>query len=216
MQPQVQRSYYFTEKYLGLYRFVSYYYQARAIMRSRASTVLFIGVGDSMIVDLLKKDGGDKVVSLDIDASLDPDVVGDIRSLPFSDNSFDLVCAFEVLEHMPFEDSRKAIAEIARVAKRGAVISVPHRRTGIEFVIKFPFIRSLLKRDYLRLALLFPVRFNGFEDSGQHYWEIDWYTTSLKTFRNALEEFFSIEREETPVLDPYRRFFHLTKPFKNV
>jgi len=211
MQPQVQRSYYFTEKYLGLHRFISYYYQARAIMRSGASSVLFIGVGDSMIVELLKKDGHYSVTSLDIDPALSPDVVGDIKALPFEDDSFDLICAFEVLEHLPFEDSRKALGEIARVAKKGAVISVPHRRSGFEFVMKFPFMRSLIQHDYLRLALLFPVRFKGFEDSGQHYWEIDGYTTSLKTFRNALKAHFSIEREETPILDSYHRFFTLKK-----
>ena len=77
--------------------------------------------------------------------------------------------------------------------------------------MKFPFMRSLIHHDYLRLALLFPVRFKGFEDSGQHYWEIDGYTTSLKTFRNALKAHFSIEREETPILDSYHRFFTLKK-----
>ncbi len=43
--------------------------------------------------------------------------------LPFADNTFDLVLAIEVLEHLP--DPAQAIREIARVASDAVVISVP-------------------------------------------------------------------------------------------
>jgi SAM-dependent methyltransferase len=44
-------------------------------------------------------------------------------ALPFADNTFDLVLAIEVLEHLP--DPRQALLEIARVASDAVVISVP-------------------------------------------------------------------------------------------
>ncbi|GAA3600065.1 class I SAM-dependent methyltransferase [Kineosporia mesophila] len=52
-------------------------------------------------------------------------VVGDLRSLPLPDESFDRVIASEVLEHV--QDDAIAIAEIARVLKPGglAAITVP-------------------------------------------------------------------------------------------
>ncbi|MEY2472359.1 MAG: hypothetical protein QOK28_1688 [Actinomycetota bacterium] len=44
-------------------------------------------------------------------------------TLPFADNSFDLVMAIEVLEHVP--DPEQAMREIARVASGSVVLSVP-------------------------------------------------------------------------------------------
>ncbi len=47
---------------------------------------------------------------------------GDITSLPFSDQSFDVVICSEVLEHIP--DEAKAIQEITRVLKPGEILAV--------------------------------------------------------------------------------------------
>ncbi len=209
MAPQVRTGYYVSPKYASLERFISYYYQLKAVREQKPEKILFIGVGDGLIPGLLKASGLD-VTTLDFDESLRPDVLGDIRSLPFPDHAFDLVCAFEVLEHLPFDESAAAIREMARVSSKGAVIAVPHRRTAFECVIKFPGIRSVLKREFLDIAIRFPVKFPGFAVSKQYHWEIDGYTTKLAAFRGALADGgFRIEREETPVLDPYRRFFTL-------
>ena len=56
----------------------------------------------------------------------DADAVrGVISQLPFADNTFDLVCALDIVEHV--EDDESALAELSRVAKPGAklLISVP-------------------------------------------------------------------------------------------
>lgn len=47
---------------------------------------------------------------------------GSITELPFSDNSFDLVCAFDVIEHV--DDDQLAVNELKRVTKSGALIVV--------------------------------------------------------------------------------------------
>jgi SAM-dependent methyltransferase len=47
---------------------------------------------------------------------------GSILELDFSNNTFDLVCAFDVIEHV--EDDRLAVAEMRRVAKTGGVLFV--------------------------------------------------------------------------------------------
>lgn len=51
--------------------------------------------------------------------------LGEITALPFADESFDLVAAFDVIEHV--EDDRRVFAELARVLNPGAVLlcSVP-------------------------------------------------------------------------------------------
>jgi SAM-dependent methyltransferase len=47
---------------------------------------------------------------------------GSILELAFPDNTFDLVCAFDVIEHV--EDDRLAVAEMRRVARMGGVLFV--------------------------------------------------------------------------------------------
>ena len=51
-------------------------------------------------------------------------MVGDIYNIDAGDNSFDVVCSFEVMEHLHEPD--RALAEMARVARRAVVLSVPH------------------------------------------------------------------------------------------
>lgn len=51
---------------------------------------------------------------------------GSVTELPFEDKSFDVVGCFEVLEHLPGDLPRAALAEFARVARRAVVLSVPH------------------------------------------------------------------------------------------
>jgi len=50
---------------------------------------------------------------------------GSITELPFNDNKFDLVCAFDVIEHV--EDHQKAVDEMLRVCKINGInlITVP-------------------------------------------------------------------------------------------
>src|SRR5204862_417836 len=50
------------------------------------------------------------------------DVVGDAHSLPFRDNSFDRVFAFNVFEHLA--EPQKAAAEILRVLKPGGSVAI--------------------------------------------------------------------------------------------
>lgn len=47
---------------------------------------------------------------------------GSITELPFSVNSFDLVCAFDVIEHV--EDHELAVEEMKRVAKQNGILFV--------------------------------------------------------------------------------------------
>ena len=52
-------------------------------------------------------------------------VIGKVSCLPFADASFDLVCAFDIIEHV--EDDDGALSEVSRTAKPGGAVllSVP-------------------------------------------------------------------------------------------
>jgi len=61
-------------------------------------------------------------------------VPGEITDLPFSDGKFELVCAFDVIEHT--DDDRRVFGEVSRVLKEGGffIFSVPlHARLWTKF-----------------------------------------------------------------------------------
>lgn len=51
-----------------------------------------------------------------------PVVHGSILELPFADGEFDLVCAFDVVEHV--DQDGRAAAELARVCKTGGMVAI--------------------------------------------------------------------------------------------
>ena len=131
-------------------RWIHYFNQIRAVagaVRQRGNSldgfsVLEIGPSHGLVTGYLRKFGV-KVTTLDYKESYKPDVVGDVRMLPFADNSFEMAIACEVLEHMPFEDSLKALKELYRVTRRTVLISVPDaRRMLILFRLKIPFLKE--------------------------------------------------------------------------
>jgi SAM-dependent methyltransferase len=61
-------------------------------------------------------------------------VLGDVRSLPFSDASFDFVYAGGVIEH--FRDSGRAVGEMARVLRPGGRLLL----TAPAFTLSYPYL----------------------------------------------------------------------------
>jgi ubiquinone/menaquinone biosynthesis C-methylase UbiE len=55
--------------------------------------------------------------------------VGDIRALPFADQSFDVVVSHGVLDHVPMETAQKAAAEVHRVLRPNGLFYCDLRST---------------------------------------------------------------------------------------
>jgi len=95
-------------------------------------TILEVGAGDGLLINALRDRGYDPV-ALDISRSAlklikgDKLVQGNGASLPFLSNTFDLVLACEVLEHLPIPIYKKVLHEIERVAKKHIVVTVPYK-----------------------------------------------------------------------------------------
>ena len=71
--------------------------------------------------------GADKLdgfETLDIKPGLRIDHVADARSLPFSDNTFELIYASHIIEHIPWYDTATALAEWFRVLTPGGALEV--------------------------------------------------------------------------------------------
>jgi SAM-dependent methyltransferase len=201
---QVDKSAYNFKRYCGIDRWASYHYQLSEIITSGAQTVLEIGAGDGVVGAYLRGNTKVQYTSLDIADDVGADVVGSITALPFPDASFDAVCAFEVVEHLPYEKLNEALSELARVSRGIVLVSVPHFGPALKLRFKAPFIPEI------SIATKVPVprdhRFNG-----QHYWELGKRGYPVSRFRTSLQQYFSIEREYVPFENQYHHFFILKK-----
>lgn len=205
-EQQVGREAYFGGgNYEHFGRWASYYYQAKNIVKTQPSKILEIGIGNGIASGYLKSQGFD-VTTADFAADLHPDVVADVTNLPFPDNSFDTVSCCEVLEHLPFSESLKGLAEIRRVAKKYAVISLPdHRRVVFSMRIKLPLMQE--KGFIIRMP-----SFKKHVFDGQHYWEIGKSDFPLAKIKKAISETgFKIEKDFTIPENPLVHFFILKK-----
>jgi ubiquinone/menaquinone biosynthesis C-methylase UbiE len=108
-----------------------------AATRLDPASVLDVGCGEGVVTErLAQRLAAARVLGVDAeegrlqkewDARSAPNLsfaTGSAYELPFPDESFDLVCAIEVLEHL--ERPRDALAEMRRVAGRALLLSVPN------------------------------------------------------------------------------------------
>ncbi len=190
-------------KYDRKNRWISYWHQIDEVLRLAPQSVLEIGVGSKVVSNYLK-DRGIKVVTLDIDDNLKPDVTASAAKMPFGDDSFDVVLCAEVLEHLPFKKFEESLKELKRVSKKNIILSFPHFGHSLKFSFKIP----LIKERKLATRLAFPIKhkFNG-----EHYWEIGKRGYPLKKIRDIIRKYFKIKKEFIPFENQYHRFFVLEK-----
>src|SRR5438309_2564129 len=102
--------------------------------RAAPESVLDVGCGEGVLTEQWAGTAG-RVVGIDLD---DPKLAAEWAArarpnltfravpagdLPFENQSFDLAAAIEVLEHVP--DPERTVGEMARVARRHLLVSVP-------------------------------------------------------------------------------------------
>jgi ubiquinone/menaquinone biosynthesis C-methylase UbiE len=76
-------------------------------------------------------------------------IEGDAQKLPFPDNSFDYVCAWGCLMHMPMTE--KAISEIHRVLKPGGIgLAMMYHRNSVHLRYCIQLGRGILRLKYLQ------------------------------------------------------------------
>lgn len=204
MKKQVESDHYRFERYSSPLRWVSYYWQIRLALNHSPRKILEIGVGDGVFGRYVKEVGKIDYKSVDIDSDLKPDIVGEVTKLPVPDASFDTVCIFEVLEHLPFDTLKAALKELNRVTQEYVIVSVPDRRPYFRFFFKIPFFREI--KWQIKLPISRPGTYGR-----QHYWEIGWEGYPLNRAKKAFEEYFIIEKSFVPFENPHHHFFILKK-----
>jgi len=153
---------------------MSYWHQLRAVLAVKPKTVLEIGPGSGVFRSYLRAKGID-VKTLDIDKSRDVDYVADITRLDETLPKglvFDAVCAFQVLEHLPWSELEKCLANIARRANPHVFISLPYR--GLRVRWAFWWGDHLFTLGH---KLMLPWRHKPIPE---HHWELGYPITAGK------------------------------------
>jgi len=201
---QVDKTAYQFFSYAHPGRFVSYYHQLAEALSLAPKSILEVGVGNGVFRDYIKGNTTTSYTSVDVADDLHPDVVSGVTSLPFADDSFDAVCAFEILEHIPFDQFEKALAEIHRVARHAVVLSLPHFGPPVKFLLKVPFLPEI--------SFAFKIPFaRKHVFNGHHYWEIGKNGYSPRIVRAILQKYFFIKKEFVPFENQYHHFYILKK-----
>lgn len=198
---QVNKSHYAFERYMTKARWASVWHQIDEVSQLKPENVLEIGPG----LGVFKKVASAfdiAVETLDLDPELNPDHLGSATALPFEDSAYDVVCAFQMLEHLPYEKSLQAFKEMARVSKRHIVISLPDAKTMWPYRVHIPKFGG---HDILIPKPIFRLRNHHFD--GEHYWEINKIGFELRQIVNDFSKHAQLIKTYRVPENPYHRFF---------
>jgi SAM-dependent methyltransferase len=213
MKPQTDRSHY-DESYYERRRLYSVAVQAEVLWSLRPASVIEVGPGRGVFAALFRQLSGAPVVTMDIDPSLRPDVIGSVFEMPFADGAFDAAACFQMLEHLPFARFAPALVEMRRVAKVGLALSLPDCSLALtmRMGVRNPRKDGLVAAWTMQPSALALRRLKKVPNSAGHYWEIGRRGTPLSVVRRAIEQSgWTIANEFRTAENAYHRFFVLRK-----
>jgi len=206
VKKQVNSDHYEFKKYVNKnHRWVSYWHQIDEILDAKASSVLEVGAGAPVLkkmISIFSPEISYKI--LDIAEDLNPDYVGSVTDIPVDANVFDIVCAFQILEHIPYDEFESGLKELSRVSKKRVLISLPHFGPAIRIFIKIPLLPDIK----LALKIPYPIKHRW---NGEHYWEIGKKNYSPNRIRKDIRKHFVIVKEYIPFENQCHRFYILEK-----
>lgn len=158
-----------------------YWNQAKLVFDyiQEKESILELGVGSGFTANYLKSKGY-KVLTMDIDKEKTPDICANIVDYNF-ESKVDHVLAFEIFEHIPFEEFCKVIKKLKTVINKYLIFSIPRnekRYLDIE-------INTILSSKKYRFSL---KRIRNKLTTDHHFWELDYKKFSKKMVLETLKK----------------------------
>ena len=204
----------------GAHRFFhwpSVWYQAGVpIIDESVGSVLEFGPGRGVSKALMEH-FGIRHIGVDVNPFYAPDVLSTISEYS-TEERFDLVCAFEVLEHNPLEELKPNLEKFASLSKRYVFISVPFSGRWVSLTVSVNLPRLNVQK---KLALIRerrrkvkrPVETfrNSSDPFRHHWWEVGDKEISKRAMRGLISSCgLRVDSEFHSPLFPHHLFYLLS------
>lgn len=183
-----------------------YWCQASLVYKfcKKSDSLLEVGKGTGFLSDVLRGKGWE-VKTLDIDEDKRPDYCCDAYSFDYSSVRPDVLLAFEIFEHLPFETFSKVVSKISESSVRRIIFSVPwceRQLFGVSF--KFPYLAQ--RELYVPLP-----GYKIFEPN--HFWELSSRAGNGLVSLERLRDIFAVSgfTLSAEFKDGRIQFFHAIK-----
>lgn len=157
------------------------YWQQQKLMEDHLKPndkILEIGVGTSFTANYLKSKNYN-VTTFDIDDEKNPDIVGNIVEYDWGSEKFSHVLAFEIFEHIPYEEFKRVLSNLHTVTDC-IFLSLPlNKKTVFSLDIKLP---KLKKKHFS-----FSINKNKITTKN-HFWEVGYKNYTENNIENDFSE----------------------------
>ena len=208
---QVKKEHYRFSNYVSYKRWVSFYSQVFEGLDTEGKDILYIGVGDKTVVNILKS-FGKNVTTFDFDSNLKPDICGSITDIDeILTKKYDTIICCQVLEHIPFDLFESTLKKLSKCFNERLILSLPNNDRWLKINLVLPKINIQAKK---RCKKLFQKKWDinkqGFKE---HYWEIDikGKEYSKKNIDNIIGKYFKIKKSFVSYENTYHDFYILEK-----
>lgn len=192
-------NFYKSRKYNNKKRLFSYAIQIDTILSLNSQKILEVGLGSGYVTTVLRF-FNKNVTTVDMLSDLYPDIVANIKVLPFEENEFDTTVCCEVLEHMPYEAVMTALTKLKRVTSKNNFLTLPDASRKLVFQIP-----KLGKK-----TISLPMKSSKISEDHSHFLELKRKGYSLKKFMSDLKENnFTIKQHGVMPENTYHHFFVL-------
>lgn len=204
-ESNLSKDVYFSDQYFSKYQLFSLSEQISLLYSYCTEftdpNILEIGKGNGFVADFFKK-AHFNIKTFDINANLEPDIVGNILDLStLISVKSDIILCSEVLEHIDFNYFEVSLEQLRLAANKYVIITLPEFKKffGVNMQIRVP------KFKVFSFPLFLKIRGNKQLGSG-HFWEIDY---SQETNRSSIEKIIT---KHFTIID--KGYFH-TNPYHN-